>query len=250
MNKLKRLSWKFYVGLLLIMLSVSFYLLEYFLFKDAHHIFVFLIEDIAFLFIEVLLVSLIIHRVLESKEKKERMEKLNMVIGVFYSEVGTEFLQMLSSTDEEIGKIQPQLSVTDHSSKEEFDKICGVLESHKSKFSYEKVDWEKLNLFLEEKRNLLLRFLENPNLMEHESFTDLLWSSFHLAEELRCRDSLMDLPKEDYQHLTGDLDRAYSEIKLQWIQHMNHLRKSYPYLFSLSYRKNPFDLDSSPVIKS
>jgi len=30
----------------------------------------------------------------------------------------------------------------------------------------------------------LLGLLGNPNLLEHDSFTDLLWAVFHLMEEL------------------------------------------------------------------
>ncbi len=247
---MKRSNWKVYMGLLLIIMSISFYLLEYFLFGDLHHIFVFLIEDIAFLFIEVLLVTLIIHKFLENREKKERMKKLNMVIGTFYTEVGTELLQMISNMDEGVEKAQPQLCIKDPSSIKEFDEMCSVLKLHKSNFTPEKVEWEKLKFLLDKKRDILLRLLENPNLLEHESFTDLLWAVFHLADELKYRNSLVDLPAEDYQHLTGDMKRVYGELKIQWIDYMKHLRESYPYLYSLAYRTNPFNRDSSPIIKN
>ena len=59
------------------------------IFGDIHHIPAFLLEDIAFLPIEVLLVTLIIHRLLRNMEKRNRLEKLNMVIGAFYVQVGT-----------------------------------------------------------------------------------------------------------------------------------------------------------------
>jgi hypothetical protein len=37
------------------------------------------------------------------------------------------------------------------------------------------------------KRDFLVALMENPNLLEHESFTDLLWAVFHLVEELAVR---------------------------------------------------------------
>ena len=40
-------------GLLLVLLSIFFYALHYVVFKDAHHIFIYLLGDIAFVFIEV-----------------------------------------------------------------------------------------------------------------------------------------------------------------------------------------------------
>ena len=73
------------LGLSLLALSVVFYLLHYMIFRDAHHIFIYLVGDIAFVFVEVMLVTLVIHGVLEQREKRGRLEKINMVIGAFYS---------------------------------------------------------------------------------------------------------------------------------------------------------------------
>lgn len=246
---MKKVNWKIYMGLLLIIMSASFYLLEYFLFRDIHHILVFLIEDIAFLFIEVLLVTLIIHKILDNREKKERMEKLNMVIGTFYSEIGTELLNIIANMDVEIIRSQSKFKITDHSSEKEFQNMCTVLKEHKSQFNLKEIDWKKLKLLLENKKDFLLRLLENNNLLEHESFTDLLWAVFHLTEELKYRDTLVGLPEEDYKHLTGDMNRVYGELKKQWVSYIDHLRESYPYLFSLACRTNPFDLNSSPIVR-
>ncbi len=219
------------------------------MFRDIHHILVFLIEDIAFLFIEVLLVTLIIHKILDNREKKERMEKLNMVIGTFYSEIGTELLNLIAKMDVEIIGSQSKFKIIDHPSEEEFQNMCTVLKAHKSQLNHKAMDWEKLKFLLQDKKDFLLRLLENNNLLEHESFTDLLWAVFHLTEELKHRDTLVDLPKEDYKHLTGDMNRVYGELKNQWISYIDHLRESYPYLFSLACRTNPFDLDSSPIVR-
>jgi hypothetical protein len=45
-----------------------------------------MIGDFGFLFIDVLLVLLIIERLLASREKKSILQKLNMVIGTFFSD--------------------------------------------------------------------------------------------------------------------------------------------------------------------
>jgi hypothetical protein len=103
---MKPLNWQVLLRICLLVLSALFYFLHYLIFRDAHHIFIYLIGDVAFVFIEVLLVTLIIHSVLEQREKKARLEKLNMVIGVFYSEVGTRLLEILSKWDPQIESIQ------------------------------------------------------------------------------------------------------------------------------------------------
>ncbi len=72
---MKRWSWQATLGISLIVLSVVIYVIHYAIFRDAHHIFVFLIGHLAFLPIEVLLVTLVIHRLLNEREKRSRLEQ-------------------------------------------------------------------------------------------------------------------------------------------------------------------------------
>jgi hypothetical protein len=120
-------------------------------------------------------------------------------------------------------------------------------------FSYEveirKINLEYLRNFLIEKRGFLVRLLENPNLLEHESFTNLLWAVFHMTEELSARKDIKQLPDTDYKHLTIDIKRAYTLLVREWIDYMEHLKNNYPYLFSLAMRTNPFDEKASPIVQ-
>lgn len=86
---MRRLGWQILLGVFLVANSALLYMLHFSLFHDAHHIFIHLLGDIAFLPIEVLLVTLIIHRLLTLRKKRMMLEKLNMVIGAYFSEVGT-----------------------------------------------------------------------------------------------------------------------------------------------------------------
>ena len=52
----------------------------------------------------------------------------------------------------------------------------------------------------------------------------------------------------DYQHLAGDIKRVYGQIVPQWLAYMAHLKRTYPYLFSLAMRTNPFDASATPVL--
>ena len=107
---------------------------------------------------------------------------------------------------------------------------------------------EDLQRFLIGKRNFLLGLLENPNLLEHESFTELLWAVFHLTDELAHRKNLKQIPDTDYEHLSGDMKRAYVLLIFEWLAYIKHLKSDYPYLFSLAIRTNPFDPNASPEI--
>lgn len=241
--------WQLLFALSLIITSFLIYLFHYLIFKDLHHILVFLVEDIAFLPIEVLLVTLIIHRVLSNLEKSSRLEKLNMVIGAFFVQVGTKLLAYLSDMDPELESIRSNLLVTSRWSDEDFSCIAGSLKGREYAIDINRLDLRYLNALLSREREFFLRLIENPALMEHESFTDLLLAIFHLTEELARRPSLEGLPRSDMAHLAVDIGRTYRLLVLEWLDYMRYLKRSYPYLFHLAMRTNPFDQTASPVIR-
>jgi hypothetical protein len=245
----RRFDWKLFLGLILVVLSALVYLLHYFIFRDSHHIFIYLIGDVAFVFIEVLMVTLIIHRLLSQRERRSRLEKLNMVIGTFFSEVGTELLIYLSDCDPNLEDIRKNLIIDTDWTAADFLAVSKKLRRYKYGIKIDRVDLQRLHNYLRDKRSFLVRLLENPVLLEHESFTNLLRAVFHLAEELTSRGTLVDLPETDLQHLNGDIKRAYIQLVREWLDYMKYLKNNYPYLFSLAMRTNPFDQTASPVVK-
>jgi len=246
---MRLLKWQVLLGLALILLSAVIYLIHYAIFGDAHHIYIYLLGDIAFVPIEVLLVTLIVHQLLSQREKKARLEKLNMVIGSFFSEVGTRLLTYFSDFDPELATIKKYLIVTGDWSEEEFINVSKRLRNYDYKVEIKKVDLEGLRTYLVREREFLLRLLENPALLEHESFTELLRAVFHLTEELEKRGDVKGLPETDYAHLAGDIKRAYVLLVQRWLSYVKYLKDNYPYLFSLVMRTNPFDEKASPFVK-
>lgn len=245
---MKRLKWQILLGLSLIVLSIMFYILHYVFFRDAHHIFIYLLGDIAFVFIEVLLVTIIIHRLLNEREKQARLEKMNIVIGAFFSEVGNRLLTLTSDCDPNLNIIRKQLIISTDWSKKDFTDVSKRLKKYDYQIDIQKVHLKDLHSFLLGKSNFLLRLLENPNLLEHESFTELLRAVFHLTEELVARKSLQKLPASDQEHLSGDIKRAYILLIHQWLGYVKYLQKDCPYLFSLIIRMNPFNENASPIV--
>jgi hypothetical protein len=214
----------------------------------VHHIGIFLLGDIAFLPIEVLLVTIVIHRLLEAQDKRRKMEKMNMVIGIFFSSLGTWLLTYLSDQDPGLEKIRNNLILSDQWTEEEFHQVSRLLHQHPCEIDSNSIDLSLLKPRLLSQRDLMLRLLENPVLLEHESFTGLLRAVFHFSEELEKRQTLSSLPHNDLIHLTTDAKRVYSLLIVQWLEYMQYLKNNYPYLFSLAMRTNPFDETASPVI--
>ena len=245
---MKRPGWQVKIGIVLIALSALVYYSHYLVFRDPHHIFIYMIGDIAFVFIEVLLVTLIIHRVLGEREKRERMEKLNMVIEVFFSEAGTKLLTYFSDFDPRLDKIRKDLIVTGDWSEEDFSRVTKKLKRYDYTIACDMIDIGELRIFLMGKREFLVRLLENPILLEHESFTKLLMAVFHLTEELEARKKMQNLPEYDRKHIKVDIERVYVLLVCEWLDYMKYLKNNYPFLFSFAMRTNPFDQNASPIV--
>jgi len=246
---MKRFNWYFVVSFLLIVLSIFSYFIHFLIFRDIHHIFIYFLGDLAFVPIEVLLVTVIIHRMLNMREKRAIIEKLNMVIGAFFSEVGTSLMKHFFKFDDNFNTISERFLTIKEWSKKDFFTSKRELHTFNFTIDIKKGNLDSLHSFLIKKRDFLLRLLENPNLLEHDTFTDLLWAVTHLTEELACRENLNETIESDAQHLAADMKRAYVILIKEWLDYMNHLRISYPYLYSLAIRMNPFNPDASPVVK-
>ncbi len=241
----------FYIklGLLFGALSVITYYVHFLIFQDPHHIFIYMIGDLGFMFLEVLLITLIVHELLSSREKKMMLEKMNMVIGTFFSEVGTDLLKFFSDMDPQEDRISKELMISKDWTDEGFDKAIERIKNTEFEIDPMRGDLPGLQRFLGQKREFLIRLLENPNLLEHDVFTEVLWAVFHLEEELSSRKDVAQLGAADLDHIRGDISRAYGALITEWLEYMMHLSHNYPYLFSLAIRKNPFDPDAHPEIK-
>ncbi|SJZ57602.1 hypothetical protein [Selenihalanaerobacter shriftii] len=244
------LNWKTTFALGLIVTSAVVYYIHYNIFKDLHHILIFLVEDIAFIPIEVLIVSLIIHRLLEARDKQKMLKKLNMVIGAFYSELGNDLITKFVSLDINCQDFRCKLQLDSSWSEDEFQEARNELLNYEHNIKIENIEeLQAIKEFLSEEKSFLLDLLENPNLLEHDSFTDLLWAVFHLTEELMYRENIQKMSAKDIEHIEGDIQRAYVHLIEEWIFYMDHLEKDYPYLFSLAVRINPFNDKSNVEIK-
>lgn len=242
---MKNIKWQIILGVSLLLLTIILDCVHYTIFHDARDIFFYSLLDIAFIPMQVLIVTLIIHNLLSIREKKSKMAKLNMVIGAFFSDVGTKLAEKFFELDTNAETIKNQLAVEQNWTNEKFDAAVLNLQKHEYNMHIDRADLEELRTYLIGKRNLLMILMENPNLLEHDRFTDMLWAVFHLTEELIHRESLKNLPENDMQHLHGDMKRAYKTVIFEWIEYAKYLRVAYPYLFSLTMRTNPFNPNAS-----
>jgi len=246
---MKFLTWKIQLALALIAASAGLYLANYLIFRDTNYMLRLFLAQLGFLPISVLLVTIILNQLLGLRAKTAKLAKLNMVIGAFFSEVGGALLKTLSTYDRSLPDFQPRVAHISHWTGPDFAAFSQGLAENDFRISLKEGDLEALRDFLLKKRDFLLRLLENPNLLEHDSFSSLLLAVFHLTEELAQRTDLHRLTVSDQEHLTGDVQRGYVLLIKEWLAYMAHLKTRYPYLFSLAPRTNPFDPFATPEVK-
>ena len=237
-----------YVLMLLALLSCVIYAADYLIVGTVRDIASSFLGNLAFLPLYVIFVTLMIEQVLRERERQLIMRKLNMVIGVFFSEVGNGLLKELSSYVVFCDKLRKELHVTTQWQDADFQRAENYLTSHELKIDCSGCDKQQLKEFLVAKRSFLVGLLENQNLLEHEQFTDLLWAVFHLVEELEARPSFDAMPKSDIEHINGDIKRAFGYLSREWVVYMKHLKHDYPYLFSLAVRLNPMLEQTDPQV--
>ncbi len=121
------------------------------------------------------------------------MTKMNMVIGTFLQRGGNEAAQgYLGGGHEHSGRRAGRTSERRLVGQGRRGKETGAFILYARYWTLPHFDLTDLKRFLTDHRDFFLRLLENPNLLEHERFTDLLWAVFHLMDELSHRDTITE----------------------------------------------------------
>jgi len=230
----------FLTVLLLVIVSIALYVLQLSLFRSPRETAFYVLQDIAFLPIQIALVTVILGRYVNDRNKRVRLNKINMVIDAFFSEAGTAILIELSGFAQNIEKIKASLAISQNWSDSDFSIAVNYLKTVEMPMQCSPEKLDSLKSLLMDRRDFLLRMLENPNLLEHDSFTDMLFAVFHITEELLVREDFSSSSKADIKHLEVDAKRALRALIVQWIYHIKYLSLNYPYLYSLEVRRNPF----------
>jgi hypothetical protein len=228
---------------LLVISSVT-YFAQITLFHKSEDTFFYMMQDFAFVPVQVVFVTLVLDRLLKKQEKQSLLKKLNMLIGIFFYEMGTDIITTLKKCTANFNDVSSHLQITPSWTEKEFETRLKFFSSFNYSTSLTPDFLREMKAILIREKESIRDMLKNPNLLEHESFTDLLWALFHLFDELRHRSDMDNLPEPDIKHLEGDLRRVYSLLVVEWLRYMKHLKMEYPYLYSIAVRTNPFNPDA------
>ncbi|MBQ2636862.1 MAG: hypothetical protein IJG09_09265 [Methanobrevibacter sp.] len=250
----KRLSWKVKFSIVMILLIIIIYGSNYLVLGDGEHIISYVWTHLGFIPVDILLVAFLLDEIIEKKEKEAMLEKLDMLMSTFFSEVGNELISQLSTVNKYKTSTENLKSIKDWDEKD-FDNKLAELKNSSVDFSAQVAPedreefLENLRTLLVSKREFIINMINNPNLLEKDEFTGLINAILHLDEELEHRKDLALVSDADFGHLNGDMQRVYDKLIHEWVYYLKYLYKYYPYMIALIIRTNPFDESAEVYVK-
>ena len=109
---MKRINWYISLAATLLVLSAASYLTQIYLFHKVEDTLFYMLQDLSFVPVQVLIVTLILDRLLKKREKQALLEKMNMVIGVFFHEVGNDLIKDFAAITGDFKEISGQLKIS------------------------------------------------------------------------------------------------------------------------------------------
>ena len=246
--------WKIKFSIIMVILIIIIYGSNYLVLGDPEHIISYIWTHLGFIPVDILVVAFILDEIIEKKEKEAMLEKLDMLMSTFFSEVGNELISQLSAANKYKASTENLKSIKnweDKDYKNKLDELKNTTIDFQADIALENREefLENLRNLLVNKREFIINLINNPNLLEKEEFTGLINAILHLDEELEHRKDLSLVTDTDFAHLNGDMHRVYNKLVYEWVYYLRYLNKHYPYMITLIIRTNPFDDDAEVYVK-
>lgn len=228
---MKKFNYYAIISLILVASSAIMFYIHYLAFGQAENTAYYSTMNLCFIPINSLIVTIVFERLINYREKNDRINKLNMLVGIFFNEVGCDLMKQIIISDKGAKEVLLQYDNLKNLEKNILNHNCDV--------NINMIDLKSLKELLLKNNDLFINLISNENLHLHETFTDLLMAVVHL------RDEILFIEKHghseiDYTHLEGDIIRVYKSLNVQWINYLKYLRKNYPFLYNNAIRINPF----------
>ena len=228
---MKNLKHYLFVSFILILLSFIMFLFHYLIFGQLENTIYYSLMSLCFIPVNILAVTLVFEKLVERRARLERLNKLNMLVGLFFSDIGFTLLKLITTGDEKLPLLNLDFS--------NLNECRNKLNSHDHEINFEIINYPKLKELIIGGRDILSNLIVNESILEHETFADLLMSLMHLRDEILFIQH-KELTQDDCTHLKGDLMRVYKILTFQWINYLSHLKQFYPYQYNSSIKFNPF----------
>ena len=209
--------------LLLLCASALLYAIHYLIFRDLHHLAIFGLHELAFVPLEVILVTLGLDQLVEKTHREEARSKVSIIETLYFNESGGTMLRYLTSFDPDAARLRELLQVTEDWHSSDFRQAIRQLKSYPFLLDLDRIDFFGLHYHLSQRHEYYRSMLENPALTQSEAFTEMIMKIYLLWEELDGRTNLYQLPEKDRTYLAELLHEIYRELTEYWLDNVyNH----------------------------
>ncbi len=209
--------------LLLLCTSALLYAIHYLIFRDLHHLAIFGLHELAFVPLEVILVTLGLDQLVEKTHREEARSKVSIIETLYFNESGGTMLRYLTSFDPDAARLRELLQVTEDWHSSDFRQAIRQLKSYPFLLDLDRIDFFGLHYHLSQRHEYYRSMLENPALTQSEAFTEMIMKIYLLWEELDGRTNLYQLPEKDRNYLAELLHEIYRELTEYWLDNVyNH----------------------------
>lgn len=209
--------------LLLLCASALLYAIHYLIFRDLHHLAIFGLHELAFVPLEVILVTLGLDQLVEKTHREEARSKVSIIETLYFNESGGTMLRYLTSFDPDAARLRELLQVTEDWHSSDFRQAIRQLKSYPFLLDLDRIDFFGLHYHLSQRHEYYRSMLENPALTQSEAFTEMIMKVYLLWEELDGRTNLYQLPEKDRSYLAELLHEIYRELTEYWLDNVyNH----------------------------
>lgn len=229
---MKRNKFYLFVSVALVASSLIMFYIHYLMFGQLENTIYYSLMSLCFIPINILAVTVVFEKLMERRDKQEKLSKINMLVGLFFSEMGFELMNIIVESDEEAKNLISSFS--------DLNLVKNKIKKHKHDIDLNKLNYEKLECLLIENKYILANLISNENILEHELFADLLMATLHLRDEAMIRKD-EEITEHDWSHVEVDVVRVYKALTIQWVDYLDHMKSNYPYLYKTAIDINPFN---------
>ncbi len=223
--------------LLLLLISVCVYISQLCIFHDPHNTFFYILQDLAFLPFTIAIATIVVGEVMDARERAERLQKTRMLASTFFTELGTAMLREMLQSVEMDPAIRELLGEEILDAAFPAAELSEHIEKAHMKVAVTKEFYESMKNLILSRQTSLLIISSNPLLLEHESFTGMLWSIFHLVDEFRLRGEYDELSQTDILHFQADFTATLELLLVNWSSNVRYMKTTYPNFFSAARSK-------------
>lgn len=227
--------------LMLLVLTILFQGLYFIFFKDRQYVYFTILHGVVEAPFNMFLTGVLFNYILNRKEQSSEREKTNMLIGIFYSEVGNELLRLFLEADMYVEYFRSKFMIKKTWTEADYKKLLLQSDSIEHSINIENIDLSKLREKLANVTGLSIDLLTSTSLQNKDDFNIIVNNVFFLKGELDDRMEGRELDEHEKVHIQKIVNELYLRLIKMWVSHMYYRQSSNEQLFIKALIKSPFD---------